>query len=56
LGLGLKSANRPTKAGVSVFTAFLAGFLLGWFVLVRWEIYEYPVDYESAGYINQLTR
>jgi hypothetical protein len=51
VGLGLKSAYRPTNVGVWVFSAFLADFLLGWFVFVRWESYEYPADYESVHYM-----
>jgi len=51
--LGLKSAHRPTNAGVLVFAALLAEILLGPFVLVLWKIYEYPADYESTATLTR---
>jgi hypothetical protein len=51
VGIGLKSADRRLNAGILVFAAFLADFLLGWFVLAGWESYRYPADYDSVHYM-----
>lgn len=51
VGLGLKTADRRLNAGLLVFAAFLADFLLGWFVLAGWESYQYPADYDSVHYL-----
>ena len=51
VGLGLKSAGRRVNAGLLLFAAFLADFLLGWFVLAGWESCEYPPDYASRHYM-----
>jgi hypothetical protein len=51
LGIGLKSADRRLNAGILIFAALLADFLLGWFVLAGWESYRYPADYDSAHYM-----
>jgi len=51
VGLGLKCAGPRLNAGLLVFSAFFADFLLGWFVLAGWESYQYPPDYASKHYI-----
>lgn len=51
VGLGLKSVDSRLNAGVFVFTAFLADFLLGWFVWAGWESYEVPRGYASGHYL-----
>jgi len=40
LGLGLESVSPRLNAGLLIFSAFLADFLLGWFVLFGWESYQ----------------
>jgi len=51
VGLGLKAADRRLNAGLLIFAAFLADFLLGWFTLAGWESYEYPQNYASVHYM-----
>ena len=51
VGLGLKAADRRLNAGILIFGAFLADFLLGWFVLAGWESYQYPPDFASKHYM-----
>jgi hypothetical protein len=51
VGLGLKAADRRLNAGILIFGAFLADFLLGWFVLAGWESYQYPPDFASRHYM-----
>jgi len=51
LGLGLESVSPRLNAGLLIFSAFLADFLLGWFGLFGWESYQYPPDYASKHYI-----
>ena len=52
VGLGLKSADRRINAGLLIFAAFLADFLLGWFVWAGRESYQYPPDYASLHYMQ----
>lgn len=51
VGLGLKAADRRLNAGLLIFAAFFADFLLGWFTLAGWESYEYPENYASVHYM-----
>jgi hypothetical protein len=39
------------NAGLLIFAAFLADFLLGWFGLAGWEGYEVPPDYAHRHYL-----
>ena len=51
LGLGLKRADPRINAGLLIFAAFFADFLLGWFALAGWETYEVPPGYASKHYL-----
>lgn len=51
VGLGLKSAAPRVNAGLLIFAAFLADFLLGCFAIAGWERYDVPADYASGHYL-----
>ncbi|SPF34264.1 hypothetical protein SBA4_1460004 [Candidatus Sulfopaludibacter sp. SbA4] len=51
VGLSLKPADRRLNVGLLIFAAFLANFLLGWFVWAGWESYQYPPDFASVHYM-----
>jgi hypothetical protein len=51
IGLGLKSADRRSNAGLLIFAALFADFLLGCFALAGWESYQVPRDYAHKHYL-----
>ena len=50
-GLGLKRVEPRVNAGLLIFAAFLADFLLGWFTWAGWENYEVPADYATSHFL-----
>ncbi|MBZ5724013.1 MAG: hypothetical protein LAP87_03375 [Acidobacteriia bacterium] len=51
VALSLKPADRRVNAGLLIFAAFFADFLLGWCVLAGWESYQVAADYAHRHYL-----
>ncbi|HYM12810.1 MAG TPA: hypothetical protein VEU62_18880 [Bryobacterales bacterium] len=52
VGIGLKRADRRLNAGILVFAALLADFLLGVFVFLGLEDYFVPPNFATVHYLQ----